>query len=132
MGDHTSRTVVLVVEPDPLLADALCDVLDSVGYGCQIAPTAQDAKSVVKDGKGPIDIVAVDVAAHHLGTEPLLDALATFHGGVFVLSGNRSDEGIAAARGLPFLLMPFDADDFVAQVERQQEEPTRPGRLPKL
>jgi DNA-binding NtrC family response regulator len=132
MTDLDHRTVVLVVEPDPLLADALCDLLDSVGYAWRIAPSAQTARSMVDEQGNSIDIVAVDVATHHPGTQPLLDSLATFHGGVFVLSGNRSDESLATARGLPFLLMPFDADDFVAYVERQQEEPTRPGRLPSL
>lgn len=131
MGE-ARRTVVLVVEPDPVLAETMCEVLGISGYRCLRAASAEEALTTVRAEGATLDIVAVDVARHLDGTEPLLDALATFRGGVFVLSAVRSDERLASARGLPFLAMPFDLDDFEAHVARQLDEPTRPSRLPRF
>lgn len=121
-------STVLVVELDDDLSDALSVTLESAGFHCVLARDDATALQSLRD-RPSIEIVAVDVGRHDPRTSALLDALADFHGGVFVMSGNVGDATIAEERGLPFLRMPFDADEFMAFVEQQQQEPTRPGRV---
>lgn len=58
--DRTKRRI-LVVDDEPAVCEALCDILESEGYSVTTSPNGEDALSVLRSSKPPPDLIILDM-----------------------------------------------------------------------
>ena len=126
-----NRPLVLVVDDDPDILDAICDILDAEGYRVSRARHGQEALEQV-DHELP-DVILLDLMM------PVMDGVAFSHalrkrpaGGdvpIVVISADGNPQRATAVGAVGYLAKPFDIDALLAQVAgitRDRGEP-RPG-----
>lgn len=125
-----SKGRILIVDADPALRAAFEDVLGDEGYDVECASDVDEGRRAVR-ARAPY-IIILDLGRHQqTSIEAWLNDLQRFRGGVFLTSTDRRDVAFAERFGLPFLRKPFDLAEFLALVDQQSEEPTRPSqRMP--
>jgi CheY-like chemotaxis protein len=113
-----NRPLVLVVDDDPDILDAICDILESEGYRVSRARHGQEALDRIA-GEAP-SVILLDLMM------PVMDGLTFAHllretpGGegipIVVISaeGNPQKAEVVGARG--YLAKPFDIEALLTQV----------------
>jgi CheY-like chemotaxis protein len=113
-----SRPVVLVVDDDPDILDAICDILSAEGYGVARARHGREALDRVERSRP--DLILLDLMmpvmdglafAHALGERRLDPAIPIV---VISADGNPHRAASIGARG--FLPKPFDIDALLGHV----------------
>jgi CheY-like chemotaxis protein len=81
--------LVLVVDDDARLLEALAHMLKSLGFQVVTAPDGEDALALVESLRTPIDAVLVDVVMPRLGGPEFIDRLARrgLHPAVIYMTG---------------------------------------------
>jgi two-component system chemotaxis response regulator CheY len=112
------RPLVLVVDDDPDILDAICDILDGEGY--RVARARHGLEALAAVDREPPAIILLDLMM------PVMDGLAFAHalrareqdGGVpiVVISADGNPQKAAAVGAKGFLAKPFDIDALLAQV----------------
>src|SRR5688572_22834796 len=116
-----ANTPVLVVDDDPLLADALCDLLRDEGYAPEWARDGAEALVRLRGDQPPL-VMTLDLRMPVMSGWELLaekkrdPRLANVR--VVVLSGSRSAEARAVDADA-FLEKPIDSARFLRVVEHQ-------------
>jgi CheY-like chemotaxis protein len=126
-----TRPLVLVVDDDPDILDAICDILDAEGYRVSRARHGQEALEQV-DSVRP-DVILLDLMmpvmdgvafAQALRQRPLLRDIP-----IVVISADGNPQRAAAVGAAGYLAKPFDIDALLAQVAgiTQSAGEPRPG-----
>jgi CheY-like chemotaxis protein len=113
-----NRPLVLVVDDDPDILDAICDILDAEGYRVSRARHGQEALDQV-DSQRP-DIILLDLMM------PVMDGVAFSQAlrlrpavrdvPIVVISADGNPQRAAAVGAAGYLAKPFDIDALLAQV----------------
>jgi two-component system, chemotaxis family, chemotaxis protein CheY len=114
----TPRPLVLVVDDDPDILDAICDILDGEGYRVVRARNGLEALQQL-DGERPA-IILLDLMM------PVMDGLAFAQAlrarrldqeiPIVVISADGNPQKAAAVGARGYLAKPFDIDALLAQV----------------
>jgi two-component system, chemotaxis family, chemotaxis protein CheY len=112
------RPLVLVVDDDPDILEAICDILDGEGYRVARARHGLEALAAV-ERESPA-IILLDLMM------PVMDGLAFAHAlrsrdgdrgvPIVVISADGNPQKAAAVGARGFLAKPFDIDALLAQV----------------
>ncbi|HUK66356.1 MAG TPA: response regulator [Anaeromyxobacteraceae bacterium] len=112
----SDRPLVLVVDDDPDILEAICDILGSEGYRVSRARHGREALDRVSEDRPSVilldlmmpvmDGVAFASALHERGLETP----------IIVISADNSPERAMAVGARGFLAKPFDIDALLAQV----------------
>ena len=116
MQPSQMRTI-LVAESDSLMRSNLRVSLESLGYAVELARGGADALSYLRDSRGPINAVLLDVAPEDWNGLAVLREIREFHPElpVILLSGAAPPANIASAmdtRAAEFLPVPTDEDQL--------------------
>jgi CheY-like chemotaxis protein len=113
-----NRPLVLVVDDDPDILDAICDILDAEGYRVSRARHGQEALDQVESERP--DIILLDLMM------PVMDGVAFSHAlrlrpkvstvPIVVISADGNPQRAAAVGAAGYLAKPFDIDALLAQV----------------
>jgi len=113
-----NRPLVLVVDDDPDILDAICDILDAEGYRVSRARHGQEALEQV-DSERP-DVILLDLMM------PVMDGVAFSHAlrqrpavsdvPIVVISADGNPQRAAAVGAAGYLAKPFDIDALLAHV----------------
>ncbi len=128
-----NRPLVLVVDDDPDILDAICDILDAEGYRVSRARHGQEALEQV-DSERP-DVILLDLMM------PVMDGVAFSQAlrqrptvsdvPIVVISADGNPQRAASVGAVGYLAKPFDIDALLAHVAgitRWMGEPRpRPG-----
>jgi len=117
-GARLARPLVLVVDDDPDILDAICDILEGEGY--RVARARHGLEALAAVDREPPAVILLDLMM------PVMDGLAFAHalrarerdGGVpiVVISADGNPQKVAAVGAKGFLAKPFDIDALLAQV----------------
>jgi CheY-like chemotaxis protein len=124
-----NRPLVLVVDDDPDILDAICDILDAEGYRVSRARHGQEALELV-DRERP-DVILLDLMM------PVMDGVAFSQAlrgrpaardvPIVVISADGNPQRATSVGAVGYLAKPFDIDALLAQVAGI----TRPGGEPR-
>jgi CheY-like chemotaxis protein len=113
-----NQPLVLVVDDDPDILDAICDILDAEGYRVARARHGQEALDRVAL-EAP-DVILLDLMM------PVMDGVAFSHAlrqrpavkdiPIVVISADGNPQRAAAVGAAGYLAKPFDIDALLAQV----------------
>jgi two-component system, chemotaxis family, chemotaxis protein CheY len=113
-----SRSLVLVVDDDPDILDAICDILEGEGYRVARARHGREALDRVEEERPAI--ILLDLMM------PVMDGPAFAHAlrerrhddriPIVVISADGNPQKAAALGAQGFLAKPFDIDALLAQV----------------
>lgn len=78
MNKPNQAATILVVDPSPISLTAVAGVLDTQGYECYCARTAEAAEKAIESA--PVDLVVWDVADDAADAMTQIEALRTSHG----------------------------------------------------
>jgi DNA-binding response OmpR family regulator len=118
--------VVLVIEDDADVADAVKDLLDDEGYAVLLATSSAEARQLIATNNP--HAILIDVVLRDEENAEGLIAELHGRGRVVVTSATPSNRCVALKYGLPFIDKPFDRDEFVAILRRVASDP---GAEPK-
>jgi CheY-like chemotaxis protein len=123
--------LVLVVDDDPDILDAICDILDAEGY--RVARARHGAEALEQVEAARPDIILLDLMM------PVMDGVAFSHAlrqrprvsdiPIVVISADGNPQRAASVGAAGYLAKPFDIEALLAQVAgitRLAGEP-RPG-----
>lgn len=121
-----SLRVVLLVEDDPVLRDAMTRHLKLRGYAVVPLANARDAEEVLSFMRPSAIIVDYRLPDTH--ATALLDRGLRAHpdAPVVMISGFSEAAEAAAARGIPFVKKPFEIDTLFAAFEPLMAGPQAP------
>ncbi len=113
-----NRPLVLVVDDDPDILEAICDILEAEGYRVARARHGEEALSRV-DAERP-DVILLDLMM------PVMDGVAFSHAlrlrpavrdvPIVVISADGNPQRAASVGASGYLAKPFDIDALLAQV----------------
>jgi CheY-like chemotaxis protein len=113
-----TRPLVLVVDDDPDILDAICDILEAEGYGVSRARHGLEALEQV-DSSRP-DVILLDLMM------PVMDGVAFSQAlrqrprvsdiPIVVISADGNPQRATAVGAVGYLAKPFDIDALLAQV----------------
>jgi CheY-like chemotaxis protein len=113
-----NRPLVLVVDDDPDILDAICDILEAEGYRVSRARHGQEALEQV-DSERP-DVILLDLMmpvmdgvafSRALRQRPLVSDVP-----IVVISADGNPQRAAAVGAAGYLAKPFDIDALLAHV----------------
>jgi CheY-like chemotaxis protein len=126
-----TRPLVLVVDDDPDILDAICDILDAEGYRVSRARHGQEALEQVESERP--DIILLDLMMPVMDgvafSQALRERPAVSDVPIVVISADGNPARAAAVGAAGYLAKPFDIDALLTQVAgitRAAGEP-RPG-----
>jgi CheY-like chemotaxis protein len=124
-----NRPLVLVVDDDPDILDAICDILDAEGYRVSRARHGQEALDLV-DHERP-DVILLDLMMPVMDGVAFSQALrgrpAASDVPIVVISADGNPQRATSVGAVGYLAKPFDIDALLAQVAGI----TRPVREPR-
>ncbi len=110
--------LVLVVDDDPDILDAICDILDAEGYRVSRARHGQEALREIESERP--DVILLDLMM------PVMDGVAFAQAlrsrpafrdvPIVVISADGNPHRAAAVGAMGYLAKPFDIDALLAQV----------------
>jgi CheY-like chemotaxis protein len=109
--------LVLVVDDDPDILDAICDILDAEGYRVSRARHGREALEQV-DNELP-DVILLDLMMPVMDGVAFSQALRQRPDGdvpVVVISADGNPQRATAVGAVGYLAKPFDIDALLAQV----------------
>jgi CheY-like chemotaxis protein len=119
---------VFIVDDDPVLVEALSDLLREEGYRVEAHTEASEALSRLRSGVRP-DVVLLDYLMPTMNGEQFLDELANagVHVNVVLFTAmNEPRIRAHAARVQGVIRKPFDIDRLLEEIERLRDvEPAR-------
>jgi DNA-binding NtrC family response regulator len=115
---------ILIVDDNREIGDILYEKLESIGYHCYVAGSAQDA--LAKLGERPFDILLLDVKLPGKSGIDLLKDLKSYWAdtAVIVISAVDDLDTVSQARKLwpcDYIIKPFNLNEVVLSVERMLE-----------
>lgn len=123
-----SQPLVLVVDDDPDILDAICDILAAEGYRVSRARHGQEALERI-DLERP-DVILLDLMM------PVMDGVAFSHAlrqrplerdiPIVVISADGNPQRAAAVGAAGYLAKPFDIDALLSQVAGMAGSPDMP------
>ena len=116
------HSTVLVVEDDPTLREALCDILKYAGYGVAIAGDGGQALQEL-ERRDDIGLILSDVQMSPMDGQALLKRVKQRYADiplVMMTAYGTIESAVAAMRGgaSDYLIKPFEADELEAMVGR--------------
>jgi DNA-binding NtrC family response regulator len=113
------RTTILVVDDNQELRNILCEKLNSMGYQCHVAGSAEDA--LVKLGERPFDILLLDVKLPGKSGIDLLKDLEPCGPdmAVIIISAVVDPDTVGQANKLwpcDYIIKPFNLDEVTLSV----------------
>jgi two-component system, chemotaxis family, chemotaxis protein CheY len=113
-----SEPLVLVVDDDPDILDAICDILDAEGYRVSRARHGQEALEQVAAERP--DIILLDLMMPVMDGVAFSQALRLRPGvndvPIVVISADGNPQRAAAVGAAGYLAKPFDIEALLAQV----------------
>lgn len=113
-----NRPLVLVVDDDPDILDAICDILDAEGYRVSRARHGLEALDQV-DHERP-DVILLDLMMPVMDGVAFSQALrkrpASSDVPIVVISADGNPQRATAVGAVGYLAKPFDIDALLAQV----------------
>ncbi len=130
-GEKPDRPLVLVVDDDPDILEAICEVLEAEGYRVARARQGQEAlERVAEERPGAI---LLDLMMPVMDGVAFAEALRARTGGepipIVVISADGNPQRAVGVGAQGFLAKPFDIDTLLAQVAVAT---SRPGGAPRL
>lgn len=110
------RSVILVVEDDPDVANVVSELLDEEGYRVIVATTEADARRLISAANPQAVLIDV-VLRDEIVAEELIAELRE-RSGVVVTSATPAFAELARRHGVPFIPKPFEVEEFLAIVRR--------------
>jgi len=123
MPPVTTSPVVLVVDDEPCVLNAVCGILAHFGFAVLRAATPDEALRLAATVRQPIDLLLSDVVMPHLSGPALAERFATVHPEaqcLFMAGFPNHPEVVStiAERGLPFLPKPFLPKELISKVRQ--------------
>ncbi len=110
--------LVLVVDDDPDILDAICDILEAEGYRVARARHGQEALAQV-DGERP-DVILLDLMMPVMDGVAFAQALrlrpAASSVPIVVISADGNPQRAASVGAIGYLAKPFDIEALLSQV----------------
>jgi two-component system, chemotaxis family, chemotaxis protein CheY len=120
-----SSPLVLVVDDDPDILDAICDILESEGYRVSRARHGQEALQCV-DAERPA-IILLDLMMPVMDgvtfAQRLRDGTENGRIPIVVISAEGNPQKAAAVGAQGYLAKPFDIDTLLSQVAAMTSSP---------
>jgi CheY-like chemotaxis protein len=123
--------VVLVVDDDPDILDAICDILESEGYVTRRARHGQEA--LERLGTELPQLILLDLMM------PVMDGVSFAHAlaerrirpeiPIVVISADGSAQKASSIGARAFLAKPFDIDALLAEVARHSSRRSQESRV---
>ena len=117
-ASRRARSLVLVVDDDPDILDAICDILEGEGY--RVARARHGMEALEKVAQERPALILLDLMM------PVLDGLgfaqalrerpSDEHVAIVVISADGNPQKAAAVGARGFLAKPFDIDALLSQV----------------
>jgi CheY-like chemotaxis protein len=121
--------LVLVVDDDPDILDAICDILDAEGYRVSRARHGQEALEQVEQELP--DVILLDLMMPVMDGVAFSQALRKRPLGsdvpIVVISADGNPQRATAVGAVGYLAKPFDIDALLAQVAGITGDESRPG-----
>ncbi|MBI3395534.1 MAG: response regulator [Spirochaetia bacterium] len=123
MNQPTGGTeTILVVEDEPMMRDAVRELLESTGYTVLTADDGEQALSLYQENLGRISMVISDLGLPKMGGEELFKRLKILDPSVlliiasgFIEPGVKSTLGAGGVQG--FIQKPYDLDELLNAIE---------------
>lgn len=117
---------ILVVEDDEMIAEALTDILDSLGYRFMVASTGPEALERIKDQK--IDLAIVDLELPIMPGIEVADKLTKLQPGIRVIfttgySDQEEHIDLSVPHYVDVMRKPFEIADLKTSVENALNTP---------
>jgi len=117
-GGHET---LLLVEDSAALRDMIQEMLEQHGYRVLHAGHGEQALEVLRDHKGPVDLLLTDVVMPKLGGKDLADEVRVLHPGIRVIYMSGYTEGAISragilGEGVTLLEKPFTSDRLTRAV----------------
>jgi CheY-like chemotaxis protein len=123
----SDRSLVLVVDDDPDILDAICDILDGEGY--RVARARHGAEALARVAQERPSVILLDLMMPIMDGVAFAQALRTrdVHGSIpiVVISADGNPQKAAAVGARGFLAKPFDIDALLAQVAAMTKQPVQ-------
>jgi CheY-like chemotaxis protein len=123
----SDRSLVLVVDDDPDILDAICDILDGEGY--RVARARHGAEALARVAQERPSVILLDLMMPIMDGVAFAQALRTrdVHGSIpiVVISADGNPQKAAAVGARGFLAKPFDIDALLAQVAAMTKQPAQ-------
>ncbi len=119
------RPLVLVVDDDPDILDAICDILDGEGY--RVARARHGVEALDRVAQERPSVILLDLMMPVMDGVAFAQALRTREGQgsipIVVISADGNPQKAAAVGARGFLAKPFDIDALLAQVAAMTKQP---------
>jgi len=110
--------LVLVVDDDPDILEAICEILGMEGY--RVAQARHGAEALARVAAERPDVILLDLMMPVMDGVAFAEALRTRHPGcdipVLVISADANPERAGGLQARAFLAKPFDLETLLAQV----------------
>ena len=129
---------ILIVEDDPPLRRLVHRMLEAAGFELIEAPNGEEALSLARGSREPIDLLLTDIVLPHMDGFDLADAITRMRPETRVLyMSGYADRSVAVRGGLkevdaPFLLKPFTKSQLEQKVVEVLSAKTGGGDGPNL
>ena len=128
----TATGTILVVDDEAILRDLARGALEAAGFRVLEAPDGQEAVDLVAQGRGPVDLVFLDMTMPRMGGAEAFRRIRALVPGIRVLltSGYTEKESLESLADLPpdgFLQKPFRIRELVTRVQELLAEPRNGG-----
>ncbi len=122
-----SHPLVLVVDDDPDILDAICDILDGEGY--RVARARHGVEALDRVAQERPSVILLDLMMPVMDGVAFAQALRTREGQgsipIVVISADGNPQKAAAVGARGFLAKPFDIDALLAQVAAMTKQPAQ-------
>ncbi|ABC81760.1 MULTISPECIES: response regulator [Anaeromyxobacter] len=122
----TERPLVLVVDDDPDILDAICDILEGEGY--RVARARHGLEALDRVAEEEPSIILLDLMMPVMDGLAFAQALRQRRNGapripIVVISADGNPQKAASVGAQGYLAKPFDIDALLAQVTDMAGEP---------
>ena len=116
------QSVVLIIDDNSQVRDAICDILNMYDIGCLVAADGQEGVEQYRENQAVIGLVLLDLHMPNMGGAETLDALLQFDPQVRVLISSSVAEpgviqGLLADGALGYLRKPYDVQTLIEAVQ---------------
>jgi len=123
MSHFTSCPVILVVDDEPFVLNAVCCILSHFGYTVLRAASAEEALHLAANSPQSIDLLLADVIMPRLSGVTLAERFAELHPETqyLFMAGFPEHPEVASgivSRGRPLLPKPFLPKDLLAKIRQ--------------
>ena len=123
--ERSGRPLVLVVDDDPDILEAICDVLEREGY--RVARARQGQEALDRVGEERPGAILLDLMMPVMDGVAFAEALRARTGGapipIVVISADGNPQRAEAVGAQGYLAKPFDIDALLAQVAVATSDP---------